>query len=163
MSDLARHSHANFLTPHKTHYVNSRPHGPAADFNGDGVPDLAVSNSGCHLSTPSKTVSVLLGNGDGTFQAAVDYPAGCDSTSVTAADLNGDGSLDLAFANQGGSGVSVLLGNGDGTFQASLTFGVGRGPVSVAVGDFNADGKPDFAVANRGTGDVSVLINNTLR
>jgi len=151
MSDLARHSHANFLTSDKAHYVNSRPHGPAADFNGDGVPDLAVSNSGCHLSTPSKTVSVLLGNGDGTFQAAVDYPAGCDSTSVTAADLNGDGSLDLAFANQGGSGVSVLLGNGDGTFQASLTFGVGIAPRSVAVGDFNADGKPDLAVANGAT------------
>ena len=82
---------------------------------------------------------------------------------MTVGDFNGDGSLDLAFANQGGSGVSVLLGNGDGTFQALLTFGVGIAPRSVAVGDFNADGKPDLAVANSSIGDVSVLINNTPR
>src|SRR5438874_6290524 len=121
MSDLARHSHANFLTSDKALYVNSRPHGPAADFNGDGVPDLAVSNSGCHLSTPSKTVSVLLGNGDGTFQAAVDYPAGCDSTSVTAADLNGDGSLDLAFEGSGIAASGVVHRRLEGTIDRKST------------------------------------------
>ena len=111
MSDLARHSHANFLTSDKAHYVNSRPHGPAADFNGDGVPDLAVSNSGCHLSTPSKTVSVLLGNGDGTFQASLTFGVGIAPRSVAVGDFNADGKPDLAVANRGTGDISVLINN----------------------------------------------------
>src|SRR5205823_95576 len=111
------------------------------DFNRDGVPDLAVADSG------SGTVSVLLGNDDGTFQTALAFPAGNGPESVAIGDFNSDGELDLAVTNPGSATVSVLLGNGDGTFQAPLTFGAGGGASSVALGDLNADGKLDLAVA----------------
>ena len=111
------------------------------DFNGDGKLDLAVANEG------SDNVSILLGNGDGTFQAAVDYGAGTDPDSVAVGDFNGDGKLDLVVANDDSNNVSILLGNGDGTFQAAVNYGVSA-PSSVAVGDFNGDGKLDLAVAN---------------
>lgn len=83
----------------------------AADFNADGKPDLVVVNGGVN------TVSILLGNGDGTFQAHVDYPTGTTPSSVTVGDFNGDGKLDLAVTNQDDNTVSILLGNGDGTFK----------------------------------------------
>jgi hypothetical protein len=80
------------------------------DFNGDGVPDLVVANRAYN------NVSVLLGNGDGTFRAAASYAVGSGPVSVAVGDFNGDGKLDLAVANEGSGDVSVLLGNGDGTF-----------------------------------------------
>jgi len=104
------------------------------DFNGDGKMDLAVANEG------SDNVSILLGNGDGTFQAAVNYGAGTDPDSVAVGDFRGDGKLDLVVANYYSNNVSVLLGNGDGTFQAAVNYGVSA-PTSVAVGDFNGDGR----------------------
>jgi hypothetical protein len=116
------------------------------DFNGDGKPDLAV---GCEadFSSPTSTVSVLLGNGGGTFRAAVSYPAGRGLSAVATADVNGDGKLDLITANgsgtsldQGGNDISVLLDNGDGTFRAPLTFAAGSNPTALVVGDFNGDG-----------------------
>ena len=122
------------------------------DFNGDGKLDLAVAN----LSDNS--VSVLLGKGDGTFQAAVDYTAGSAPTFVAVGDFNGDGKPDLAVANNHDGNVSVLLGDGDGTFQAAVSYGAGSYPASVAVGDFNGDGKPDLAVANSDDNNVSVLL-----
>src|SRR5207244_7798754 len=76
-------------------------------FNGDGTLDLAVADWG------SNTVSVLLGNGDGTFQAPLTFTTGARPSSVAAGDFNGDGSLDLAVANEDNFSVSVLLGNGD--------------------------------------------------
>src|SRR5439155_13909145 len=129
------------------------------DFNGDGKPDLAVANTG------SSTISVLLGNGDGTFQAAQTFAAGASPWSVTAGDFNDDGKQDLAAANFGSADVSVLLGNGDGTFQAAVSYPSGTGslshnhPESVRAGDFNADGKPDLTVANNDA-SVSVLLGN---
>ena len=96
------------------------PHSVAiGDLNGDGDPDLAVANRG------SDNVSVLLGNGDGTFQSAVNYGAGDGPSSVAIGDLNGDGDPDLAVANWLSDNVSVLLGNGDGTFQAAVNYGAG--------------------------------------
>jgi VCBS repeat protein/FG-GAP repeat protein len=126
------------------------------DFNGDGMQDLAVANDTVGIGS----VSVLLGNGDGTFQPAQNFAAGSSPFSVAVGDFNGDGVPDLAVANLNSINVSVLLGNGDGTFQPAQNFGVGTGPRSMAVGDFNGDGKLDLAVAALFT-SVSVLINNT--
>ena len=89
-----------------------------ADFNADGKPDLVVVNGNSLGINGSNTVSILLGNGDGTFQTHVDYPTGQAPTSVAIGDFNGDGKLDLAVANQDDNTVSILLGNGDGTFQS---------------------------------------------
>src|SRR5207249_8489811 len=103
------------------------------DFNGDGKPDLAAVGSA--------NVSILLGKGDGTFQAPVSYGAGTNPVSVAVGDFNGDGKLDLAVANEGlkamptdsRCSVSVLLGNGDGTFQRAVSYAAGWYPFCVAV------------------------------
>ncbi len=138
------------------------PYGVAVgDFNGDGVPDLAVADWG-DLYGRSGSVSVLLGNGDGTFQPARTYATGVTSFTVAVGDFNGDGVLDLAVANRDSANVSVLLGNGDGTFQPAHNFAAGDSPVAVAVGDFNGDGKLDLVVIDniRNVGTASVLLGN---
>jgi hypothetical protein len=129
------------------------------DFNGDGLADLAVANRGDNGTTNPGSLSILLGKGDGTFQAAVNYAAGTFPYAVAVGDFNRDGIADLVLANHGSNDVSVLLGNGDGTFQAAVNYPAGPSPSGVAVGDFNGDGIPDLAVANYlGTGTVSVLL-----
>ena len=123
------------------------------DFDGDGKADLAVADQ-------NGEVSVLLRNGNGSFQAAVGYPVGSVSTSVAVGDFNGDGKADLAVADGAGDTVNVLLGNGDGTFQSAIFSDAGSGPYSVTVGDFNGDGMADLAVANLNSNNVSVLLGN---
>jgi hypothetical protein len=127
------------------------------DLNGDGRPDLVVTNYGSQ-TLPSTTVSVLLGNGNGTFGAKTDFGTGINPNSVAIADLNADGRRDLAVTNGGANTVSVLLGNGDGTFGAKADFGTGIYPASVAIADLNADGRPDLAVASAQSNAVSVLL-----
>jgi len=80
----------------------------AADLNGDGKPDLVITN-GSFGGMEAGTVSVFLNNGDGTFASRIEYPTGASPVSVVAADLNGDGTIDLAVANDQSSTVSVLL------------------------------------------------------
>ena len=130
------------------------------DLNGDGKLDLAVANSGDYsLSVPIGNVSVLLGNGDATFQTKTDYVTGFGSASVAIGDLNADAKPDLAVANYLTNTVSVLLGNGDGTFGAKMDYGTGDGPRSVAIGDLNGDGKPEIVSSNADAGTVTVLRN----
>jgi hypothetical protein len=155
-----------------------------ADVNGDGKPDLVVVNEfgpnavvGCSsgpFTSPSPTIGVLLGNGDGTFQPAVTYDSGgLDTYSVAVADVNGDGKPDLVVVNNCADSscvngnVGVLLGNGDGTFQPAVTYDSGGlDTYSVAVADVNGDGKPDLVVANYCTdsgclnGNAGVLLGN---
>jgi hypothetical protein len=139
------------------------------DLNEDGKPDLVATNqcqSGGNCS--EGTLSVLLGNGDGTFQAPVSYNDGMPGTSsVALGDVNGDGHLDLVAASDrlcstcSDGGVSVLLGNGDGTFQAPLTYDSGgEKGFSVAIGDLNGDGYPDLVVTNTNSNSVGVLLGN---
>jgi FG-GAP-like repeat/HYDIN/CFA65/VesB-like, Ig-like domain/FG-GAP repeat len=127
----------------------------AADFNGDGEPDLAV----CHGSSGA-TISILLGNGDGTFQSPVNYPSGTDTTHLTVGDFNGDGKLDLVATNGGDDTVSILLGNGDGSFQARMDYNTGAFPIEVATGDFNGDGQLDVAVTNASANTMSILLGS---
>ena len=125
-----------------------------ADFNGDGNADLATAN----YALGGYTVSVLMGNGDGSFQPHVDYGTG-GGRSIVASDFNADGKLDVASADTFGNTVSIYLGNGDGTFQPPVTYPSGNEPDTVAVGDFNGDGKPDLATANEGS-TFSILLGN---
>ncbi|HUE42276.1 MAG TPA: FG-GAP-like repeat-containing protein [Candidatus Sulfotelmatobacter sp.] len=134
------------------------------DFNGDGNLDIVVTNENCtviaHVSTvtcSAGSVSVLLGNGDGTFQPHVDYATGLAPISVTATDLNGDGKLDLVVANNQDHSISILLGNGDGTFVTHVDYSV-PSPTVAIVGDFNHDGKPDVAAST--VGGFSVWLGN---
>jgi len=129
-----------------------------ADFNRDGIPDMAVINLG---NDSINQISVLLGNGDGTFTAVTTSPAaGEQAYMLVSADFNGDGIPDLAVLNNGGSSIgSVLLGNGDGTFRA-IDAGLGPGQgfgdgFSMVVGDFNLDGIPDLAIVFYETGQFT--------
>ena len=134
------------------------------DLNGDRKLDIVVTNycgdgniGGCTISGP---VGVLLGNGDGTFQAVMPFPSGGQGTSsVVVADVNADGKPDLLVSNCGSDGcgafwpprpggvVGVLLGRGDGTFSATVTYGSGSYP-TLDLGDVDGDGKPDLVLAD---------------
>jgi FG-GAP-like repeat/Divergent InlB B-repeat domain/FG-GAP repeat len=138
--------------------VGTGPFGiTTGDFNRDGKLDLAVANSG------SATISILLGNGDGTFQPALSTSAGQAPWALIAADLNGDGLLDLAVADEAGSAV-VLLGKGDGTFHPAVAIALDASSRSIAVADLNGDGKADLAIgqfdASTTSGHVSILLGN---
>jgi len=126
----------------------------AADFNGDGILDLAVANPGYVISEGAApgSVTVLLGNGDGTFTpTAVNPVTGEYPYSVAAGDFNGDGIADIVTVNYEDNTETVLLGKGDGTFAAPITAFAGEEPTYAAVGDFNGDGYSDFAIANGDT------------
>ena len=141
----------------------------AGDFDNDGRLDLAVLSE--DNSIRRSFVEVLLGNGDGTFQAAARKQIGelNDTSGLAAADFNGDGNLDLVVSHGGdafgnGSVVSVLLGNGDGTFQDPSFIPVPGNPFSVAVGAFHGSGIADIVTANSPSlfspGTVSVLLGH---
>ncbi len=142
-------------TPNSSVTVGTTPQGIiTADFNGDGKLDLAVANSG------SNTVSVLLGNGDGTFTTKSTPAAGAGANWVVAGDFNEDGILDLAISDLNANTVSVLLGNGDGTFTLKSSAATGSHPVAITTGDFNGDGHLDLAVSNSGAATVTVLLGD---
>ena len=131
------------------------------DFNGDGKLDIVAANF------EDSTVSVLLGNGDGTFQAARNYATGSYPVSVAVGNFHGH--LDIVTANAGDGTVSLLPGNGDGTFQLGRTVATASGTASLAVGDVNGDGHLDLVIADSGPvdsfgatygGSVDVLLGN---
>ena len=131
--------------------VGNNPYDVAtADLNADGKLDLVTANIG------SNTVSIYLGNGDGTFGNRVDYATGSGPIAVSIGDVTGDGRLDLVVANEGTTTISVLAGNGDGTFAPRVDYAVGNNPYDVAIGDLNADGKLDVVAANINSNTVSV-------
>jgi hypothetical protein len=129
----------------------------AADLNGDGKLDLVVANS-TSTSTTRGTVSVLLGNGDGTFAPKVDYAAGWGPMDVAIGDVNEDGKLDLVvaayYASTGYSGgnVAILLGQGDGTFRPQTLIDLDLNLSSIALVDLDRDGHLDIAATSSGDG-----------
>jgi hypothetical protein len=165
VSVLLGNGDATFATPVNYSFGPSSPlytHAlTLADFNDDGNTDLAVGN----INPP--TMSVLLGNGLGTFAAAVNYAIGVApfnlSTLVSAAvgDFNGDERMDLAAADSASNKASILIGNGHGIFSQGGSFAVGNEPSSMAAGDLNGDGKTDLAVGNFSSDSVSILLNSS--
>jgi hypothetical protein len=124
-------------------------------FNADENLDLAVANS------VSDNVTILLGNGDGTFQTAVHYAAGDKPSGIAAGDVNEDGRLDLVVPNQDSNNMSILLGNADGSFQAPVHHDAGVKPSGVVLSSFNAeDTHLDIAVSNKGDKTVSIFLGN---
>lgn len=156
--------------------ANQTPYGAVvADFNGDGNPDLGITAGVNSNGAIIPVFEVLLGNGNGTFQApltnTVPYnpatpPVPPDG--VAAGDFNRDGIVDVVTANDLDNSITVFIGNGNGTFQAGVTYPVctnctaatptGQNPVAVAVSDFNRDGIPDLAVANSNDGTVTIFL-----
>ena len=131
------------------------------DLNGDGKPDLAVSDFGGGSADAKATgaLAVLLGNGDGTFQTAVKYSSGKGASWVVIGDFDGDGPNDVAVVGRTSHTVTVYLNSGDGTMRNALTYGSGGDPVGLAVADLNADGKPDLLVSDQLTNSVLTLLN----
>jgi uncharacterized protein (TIGR03437 family) len=161
---------ANFKqVPHSPFPVGNYPCSVAVgDFNGDGLQDLAVVNKG------DGTVSVLLGSTDQSFVAAPGPPVvvnpqtnpgapASSPISITAADFNQDGNLDLAVADEGQNSVAILLGNGMGGFAAApgtVPIPLGSEPFYIKEANFNDDTYPDLAVVNSGANSVTVLLGN---
>ncbi|HEY4358403.1 MAG TPA: FG-GAP-like repeat-containing protein [Acidobacteriaceae bacterium] len=136
--------------------LNSAPQSSATgDFNGDGIPDIAVVNPS------SNNVSILLGKGDGTFNAPVNLTTSPNPVFVVIGDFNRDGNADLAVLSRNGNSVGIFLGNGDGTFvPANLSPQTGSSPVWLAIGDFNGDGFQDLATVNQYNSSVTILLGN---
>jgi hypothetical protein len=140
----------SFLSP-VSYATGSNPHAVVtADLNHDGRVDIITANGG------SNSVSVLLGNRNGTFAAAQNYAVGASPLSVAVGDFNDDGKLDIVTGNADGS-ISLLLGKANGTFRPAQKIAAAGGGSYLAVADVNGDGNPDL-VTNYG--GVSVLLGN---
>jgi hypothetical protein len=127
----------------------------AADLNGDGHQDLLIADS--PQGVPS-AVSVLFGQGDGTFRAPVPYSVGEAPFSVVIADVNGDGHPDALTSNIGTNTVSLLLGRGDGTFAPAVSIPTGGTPLGLALGDFTGGGHLDVVTTNYLSNDLTVAL-----
>jgi hypothetical protein len=152
-------SDRNSLTylPRVAYAVGGRPaEARIVDVSGDGKPDLVVENY------TSSTLSVLLGNGDGTLAPKVDYATGTGPWSMAVGDVNGDGKIDVVTCNYAASSASVFISNGDGTLKAKAdyTTGAGTNPECLRMGDVDGDGDLDIFTANASTDNVSILLNN---
>lgn len=157
VSVLLNEGGGNFSSPRTTSTGGLLPWAlQPGDFNHDGQPDLAVVNH------TSNNVSILLGNGDGTFRFYGSAGVHLGPVAITGGDFNRDGNPDLAVVNSVSGDVSILLGNRDGSFRAGSSVFVGSAPTSVKAGDFNGDGQPDLAVSNGTLGQqlIEVFLGN---
>ncbi len=158
------------FNPRTTYNVGFEPYALAVgDLNGDGKLDAVLPVQSSSSGTWNQ-ISVLLGNGDGTFQPAIPISVGLNIVAVAIGDFNGDGIPDLALADAGdhfdtGASIDILIGNGNGTFSLGENPFTNTGsPSSIVVGDFNADGIEDIAIATQAFGDtdddVAVFFGN---
>jgi hypothetical protein len=132
----------SFASPKSTTAGGGGPGGASVgDFNQDGRLDLVEANFN------AGTISVMLGNGDGTYQAIKRVSSGSGPVSTAVADFNHDGHLDFASTNAYSHSVTVALGKGDGTFD-TFAYAAGPNAAALALGDFNNDGITDIAVTN---------------
>jgi hypothetical protein len=157
---------AGFQTPHG-YTVGTNPRTVAAgDFDGDGSPDLAICDFGDPTTADNGNVSILLGNGNGTFQPAVSLSAVNNCTAVAAGDFDSNGRSDLLVSRSGDStagddgGATVFMSNGDGTFRKGPTLVPGKNPASATANDINADHRLDLIFANRTDSTISILLGN---
>jgi hypothetical protein len=125
------------------------------DIDNDGFLDLLTVNK--NIAAPG--VSILSGNGDGTFRAARNVAVGEFPSDAAIGDFDADGFKDLAVADRNYASILLLRGNADGTFRAPVSYGVGVAPSALITADFDRSGAPDLATANFGSGTVSVLLN----
>lgn len=155
---------------HQSSYASSSPSTglepssiATADFNGDGKMDLVVANYGFVQGTPVNGLTILLGNGDGTFTAGPASPLINESVfAVAVGDFNNDGKADLAVINATDNTVTILVGTGDGAFSDGRHISISSADIagqSIAVGDFNNDGNIDLAITN-GTNTPTILLGN---
>jgi hypothetical protein len=132
-----------------------------ADFNGDGIPDVASANASFGATS---TMSVFIGKGNGLFQPPVDYTTNTFTSGIVSGDFNQDGIPDIAAMSQGSTGsdgdVAVFLGNGDGTFRGPVDNVLGTFPVSIAMGDFDGDGILDVATVDYFANAAYVSLGN---
>ena len=137
-------------------------HGPAlvrtGDFNNDGVPDLVTADEGSLGNSTSGGISLLIGNGGGTFEPAVTLRQGTGPSAVAVGDFNEDQSDDIVQTNANLSAVSLLLGKGDGSFQQARNTDLSGAATALAAGDLNDDGHLDVVVGR--TGGISVLLGD---
>jgi LPXTG-site transpeptidase (sortase) family protein len=126
----------------------------SGDFNNDGLTDLVTADYG------ADTVSILLGNGSGSFGPAASFAVGNFPSSLAVGDFDGDGRQDVATANFGSNDVSVLLGDGTGNFGPVSNYASGPGAASLSAVDFNTDGSLDLAVVNSASNSISILLGN---
>ncbi|HXR64630.1 MAG TPA: VCBS repeat-containing protein, partial [Ktedonobacteraceae bacterium] len=106
------------------------------------------------------SITLLMGNGDGTFQSPQSLHVGTDPTGIAVGDFKGNGKLDIVTTNATDNSITLLMGNGDGTFQPSRTVHVGVNPTGVTVGDFKGDGKLDIVTTNGGDNSITLLMGN---
>src|SRR5215510_7252843 len=131
-----------------------------ADFNHDGRLDIATANFCSVRDCDLGTLSILLGNGDGTFKKHVDYGVGPTPEAIVAGDFNGDGNPDLAVLSQQTLGLSIFIGNGNGSFQTPVNYQLGDISLSVVAADLNGDHKLDLAVACSLGHEMEIFLGN---
>jgi len=131
------------------------------DLDGDGDLDLIVTEGGdSFVADDTGRVAILLNTGNGSFGAINWLPAGKTPQNLAVADLNGDGRVDLAVANNMSDDISLLFNQGGGNFSAAENLAVGDGPTDIIAADLDGDGDQDLAVTNMNSNNIAILLND---